>query len=249
MATDISLVNNVVEITPPSGNPRTFTNPTSDYAFNERDELQLNVSGFHYLIALSDLRLNGSGSAPASTSAALTTLSSIFPTDSGGGIASVTGDLVTGTDDDPVVDVAALTDAGALDGTEEVPLAGGLKTTTQAIADLGGGGLGYLVYTALLTQVDTEAPTATVLENTLGDTIGTLYVSGGQFYVFYNGISSFDAAKTVILMGTVPTSFSGDLVYSAYVDSGSIKIDCQDTAGNFLNNSLSNTPIEIRVFP
>jgi hypothetical protein len=59
----------------------------------------------------------------------------------GGGVQSVTGDLVTGSDpDNPVVDVDALTPKSPLDGTEKVPLNNGESTTTQAIANLGGGG-------------------------------------------------------------------------------------------------------------
>jgi len=79
MATDISLVNNVVKITIDSGRPRQYSLATATYAFNENDVLNLTISGQNYTVALADLRINGAGSAPVSTAAALTSLSSTFP--------------------------------------------------------------------------------------------------------------------------------------------------------------------------
>ena len=57
-------------------------------------------------------------------------------------------------------------------GTEDSPL----KVDTSRVAtsyDLvsAASGASYLVYTALLSQADTDAPTAIVLENTLGGTV------------------------------------------------------------------------------
>lgn len=77
--TDISLVNNVVKVTPQGDTARQFSLQPASYAFNERSELQLQIGGSSYLIALADLRIAGSGSAPASTASALTSLSSTFP--------------------------------------------------------------------------------------------------------------------------------------------------------------------------
>jgi len=79
MATDISLVNNVVKITIDSGRPRQYSLATATYAFNENDVLNLTIDGQNYSVALADLRINGAGSAPVSTAAALTSLSSVFP--------------------------------------------------------------------------------------------------------------------------------------------------------------------------
>lgn len=45
----------------------------------------------------------------------------------------------------------------------------------------GGGGSSYLVYTALLTQTATDAPVATVLENTLGGTVVWTRNSAGNY--------------------------------------------------------------------
>jgi hypothetical protein len=69
------------------------------------------------------------------------------------------------------LDFTNVPEAGALTGDEIVVLGGNEKTTTQDIADLGGGSSGYLSYVALLTQSGTDAPIATVLGNTLGGTV------------------------------------------------------------------------------
>lgn len=57
-----------------------------------------------------------------------------------------------------------------LTGTEELAIVQGgstVKATAQDVADLAGAP--YLVYTALLTQSGTNAPVATVLENTVSN--------------------------------------------------------------------------------
>lgn len=59
-----------------------------------------------------------------------------------------------------------------------------------------GGGLSYKVYTALLTQSGTDAPVATVLENTLGGTVVWTRQSAG----IYNAtlVGAFTENKTYI---------------------------------------------------
>lgn len=55
----------------------------------------------------------------------------------------------------------------------------------------------YKIYTALLTQSGTSAPTATVLENTLGGTVVWSYVDVGIYWGSLTG--AFTSNKTVIL--------------------------------------------------
>ena len=59
----------------------------------------------------------------------------------------------------------------------------------------GGGSASYSVYTALLTQTGTNAPVATVLENTLGGTVVWTRDSAG----FYTGTlaGAFTVSKTI----------------------------------------------------
>lgn len=98
------------------------------------------------------------------------------------------------------IKISALGSASALSGTEEVPIVQSgstVKTTTQDIANLGGGGLGYKVYTALLTQSGTDAPVATVLQNTIGDTI----IWSRSDVGFYTGVSALNVftSKTIAI--------------------------------------------------
>lgn len=59
---------------------------------------------------------------------------------------------------------------------------------------IGGGGASYLVYTALLSQSGTDAPVATVLENTLGGEVVWSRSNTGIYYGTLTGI--FTAGKT-----------------------------------------------------
>ena len=56
----------------------------------------------------------------------------------------------------------------------------------------------YKVYTALISQSGTNAPTATVLENTLG-TVNFTRSSTGVYFVNSSGL--FTADKTFVIMG------------------------------------------------
>ena len=108
------------------------------------------------------------------------------------------------------------------------------------------GGLGYLVYTALLTQSGTNAPVATVIgENTIGNIVWS-----------YNGQGDY--------IGTLEGAFNGNIAIffgkpgsAAPVNYGltGITNDTIEIVTNnillegFYNDLLSNTPIEIRVYP
>lgn len=122
------------------------------------------------------------------------------------------------------------------------------ETTTQAIADLGGGGgSSYLVYTALLTQSGTDAPVATVLENTLGGTVVWSYGGAGLYTATLAGV--FTANKTAVFISSSdvegnPYSFAAK---SQTEDTVSVTIVFTDGVPS--NDVLNNTSIEIRVYP
>jgi len=80
MATDISLLNNVVQITVDGGQPTAYGGAKPIYSFNAAGTiLNLNLGGTAtYSITLTNLRIAGSGSAPVSAAAAYTALSSVF---------------------------------------------------------------------------------------------------------------------------------------------------------------------------
>ena len=107
----------------------------------------------------------------------------------------------------------------------------------------------YKVYTALLTQSGTNAPIATVLENTLGGDIVWSYYTEGV----YNGelLGAFTINKTDISFGAYKSSGqTGDKI-NIYDDEGesedSIKI-IQQTYDNNSVDGFSNIRIEIRVY-
>ena len=80
MATDISLLNNVVQITVDGGQPKAYVQANGTYSFNAAGDI-LNLSlggGSTYSIPIANLRIAGSGSAPANAAAAYTALSSVF---------------------------------------------------------------------------------------------------------------------------------------------------------------------------
>ena len=68
------------------------------------------------------------------------------------------------------------------------------KKSSSASAASAGGGASYLVYTALLTQTGTDAPVATVLENTLGGTVVWSRDASGIYVATLSG--AFTANKT-----------------------------------------------------
>ena len=117
----------------------------------------------------------------------------------------------------------------------------GIDTSTG-----GGGAAAYLVYTALLSQSGTDAPTATVLQNTLGGTVVWTRDSAG----FYLGTlaGAFTQNKTFVLV-----THDGSLGATGYMGGGrndgdSVFVTFQGQDGNFVD-ILGENAIEIRVYP
>lgn len=139
--------------------------------------------------------------------------------------------------------------AAALDGTESIVVMQDgvpVESTTQDIADLGGGGAGYLVYTALLTQSGTDAPVATVLENTLGGAVVWSYDSTGVYIATLAGV--FLAGKTFCLANA---NYIADDVFVGNMGRASdntVQLIASDIAGDPVND-WNNMSIEIRVYP
>lgn len=110
----------------------------------------------------------------------------------------------------------------------------------------------YKVYTALLTQSGTDAPVATVLENTLGGTLVWTRDTTGQYTGTLNG--AFTENKTFIT-----TQFNATLTppSGGYVsgilgernDNDSIHLITFDIPSTDTGDGILNeTPIEIRVY-
>jgi hypothetical protein len=101
----------------------------------------------------------------------------------------------------------------------------------------------YKIYTALLTQSGTNAPVATVLENTLGATITWSYVGVGQYYATASS-TVFTAGKTTGIL-----SNSSSTGINAFVNISTTVFNTVTTSsGVAANNELVKNMVEIRVY-
>ena len=101
------------------------------------------------------------------------------------------------------------------------------------------------VYKALLTQTGTAAPTAVVLENTLGDIVWTR--DGiGQYLGTLS--SAFTLNKTALQSGQNYGNLGNEITYLYYADSNSLILETIDD-GTYRDGSLGSTLIWIEVYP
>lgn len=108
----------------------------------------------------------------------------------------------------------------------------------------------YKVYVALLTQTGTNAPTAIVLENTLGGTVVWTRQSQGSYYGTLNGVFSLD--KTTCFMQGNSLSAGGLIMnyLTARWTDNSVFVNTSviDTTPTAQDALLTKVPIEIRVY-
>ena len=137
-----------------------------------------------------------------------------------------------------------------LTGTEELAIVQGgstVKATAQDVADLAGAP--YLVYSATLTQSGTNAPVATVLQNT----IGSMVWSYGAFAPgAYEVVGTLPLGKSVVIAGP-PNTFGpfSNVVLGTFsqVLANKIIIKSTNSSGTMQDGLLNNHFIEIRVYP
>lgn len=110
----------------------------------------------------------------------------------------------------------------------------------------------YKVYTALLTQSGTDAPVATVLENTLNGNVTFSFISTGIYEITIPVQVNYN--KVFILC---PSSFRNknagvfsDVLIDLPITTNNFKINVKELnfATNYLNSMLDKFPIEIRVY-
>jgi len=93
-----------------------------------------------------------------------------------------------------------------------------------------------------LVTYDLGAPTATVLENTIGN---VWFTYGGVGQYFANSSGLFTINKTFFVSGFTSQTF----LLSTNIDDNQIGLSAFDTlSASFDNNLLYNTPIEIRIY-
>lgn len=120
--------------------------------------------------------------------------------------------------------------------------------TSKAI-EVGNFSKPYKVYSALLTQIGTDAPTAIILENNLSTTLTYEYLQVGIYQI----ISSveLDYEKVWYSIGgqgsvgarTAPFPMSIEIGLE-----GTLLIYTFDSSDTFFDEALFNTPIEIRIY-
>lgn len=105
----------------------------------------------------------------------------------------------------------------------------------------------YKVYTALLSQSGTDAPVATVLENTLGDIVWTR-TSVGEYRGNLTGI--FIEEKTFLLIQNYfqSTDTTTNLSYISVGSQDNISINSFDDTSSLSDDFLYYTSVEIRVY-
>lgn len=103
----------------------------------------------------------------------------------------------------------------------------------------------YKVYTALLTQTGTDAPVATVLENTIGD-IWWTYVDVGFYSVNSNGLFVTNKTYHNPVNYNLPNDITEGYTFIINDNNTLNLLVFQD--GTTQDSSLVNTPIEIRVY-
>lgn len=99
----------------------------------------------------------------------------------------------------------------------------------------------YQVYTALLTQVGTSAPTAIVLENTIGNIVwsrNTVGVYAGTLVGAFTANKSFCVTNLSDYGITVTNFGSEDL----------LNVETRNLSGGNVDDFLNKTSIEIRVY-
>jgi hypothetical protein len=136
--------------------------------------------------------------------------------------------------------ISELTSAGSIAGTEVLPIVQSGETKKTSIDDIIALAYTppYKVYSALISQLGTDAPTAIVLENTIG-TITFSYNNIGQYNILSDGLFITDKTWTNPTYNDVtvlPISIFRSNANTLYLN----------TVGG--NDSLYKTSIEIRVY-
>lgn len=102
----------------------------------------------------------------------------------------------------------------------------------------------YKVYTALLSQTGTDAPIATVLENTLGGTVVWSYEVDGVYSATLN--NAFTSSTFIQISNGNMNNY---ISYSYRQDVNSIYVETYDLTVNAATNGvLIQATIEIRVY-
>lgn len=121
------------------------------------------------------------------------------------------------------------------------------QVNATSAGDLVAGAVQPFKYVALLTQSGTNAPTATVLENTLGGTVVWTRVGTGDYVGTLSG--AFPNSLKTVIFGTLGSSGGfGQSLGASYMSVNSVNLRTSNSGGN-TDGALLSAQIEIRVYP
>ena len=117
--------------------------------------------------------------------------------------------------------------------------------SVSSIAAFANPTVGYSSYVALITQINTDAPTAKILQNTTGATLTWGRTSAGVYTVTSN-IAVFTADKTIVFAncGNDDTAQGDPDIIWARTSSTVLTV----TASSGLNNVLTDGSFEVRIY-
>lgn len=120
---------------------------------------------------------------------------------------------------------------------------------TANTGNFNGGGSAPKTYRALVTQVNTDAPTAIVLENTFGEELVWTYFDTGK-YILTSANGNFVEGKTFIFTGKIyNTPTRCDFVYNVTDNAPNGVMFQTALDGVFSDSLLINTEVQILVYP
>lgn len=138
--------------------------------------------------------------------------------------------------------------SATLTGTPTAPTAPAGTNTTQIATTAfvqANGGRPYKVYTAFLSQAGTDAPVATVLENTLGGTVVWSRNAVGDYYGTLNG--AFVIGKTISFQGGSLSAPNISMRVLTNSNLNSVRV-ITNSGSSATDTALGASSIEIRVY-
>jgi len=136
----------------------------------------------------------------------------------------------------------------SLTGTPTAPTATvGTNTTQIATTAFVQGIKPYKVYTALLTQTGTSAPTATVLENTFGGTVTWTRVGTGAYLATLTGAFTTNKTAVFTTLNTPSATLNGAVFRGNWTSANDCLFQTETTSGQF-DGAMANASVEIRVY-
>lgn len=108
------------------------------------------------------------------------------------------------------------------------------------------GASGYKVYSALLTQSSSGDPIAIVLEDTINQPLNWYRSSNGIYYAESYGTWTLN--KTAMTVGPFPDASNGAYVQTKIDSEDQAYVIVKDITGTEVDDSLSLTFVEIRVY-